>query len=233
MNLWTKHPIFYIPLEKESYLSGKDLYDQQISHLANALIINDYDPNIEVKSVKISAASALLFPKDSLVSGSFVTNLVAKQIAGVNIPYDDIDIYFKSKEDAQLFLTMNNTDPRFFSDFSNPMCSYGFINGDKFNLIYGVGYSSPENLISRFDIRACSMAIDINTSTLYAVKHSVMDATKLKIVFNPVPRSVTIRRLTKYIDKEFKIDPYQSVFFVELLRSHLYSAELELMTKNY
>lgn len=50
---------------------------------------------------------------------------------------------------------------------------------------------------------------------------------------NPVPRGVSVRRFTKYIKKGFEADKYQNLFFVELLRSDIYSAELELMTKEY
>jgi hypothetical protein len=99
--------------------------------------------------------------------------------------------------------------------------------------IYGVEYDSPEHLITRFDIRACSMAIDPNTNMLYVVRGSIEDTTRKQLVFNPVPRGVSVRRFTKYIQKGFTPDKHQNVFFVELLRSDIYSQELELMTKDY
>jgi hypothetical protein len=153
--------------------------------------------------------------------------------------YDDIDIYFKNKEDAQKFINMNQSLRDIKSgnisgiDYSNPMCIYTHTGKEKINLIYGVEYDKPGDLISRFDIRACSMAIDPNSDTLYVVKGAMEDATNRRIVFNPVPRGVTVRRLTKYIKKGFTIDGHQSLFFAELVRSDIYSPELELMTKNY
>lgn len=225
---------FYIPLQGASLKKDKELYDEQVNHLGSALLINDYDPNINVDQSTINKTIPFAFPKDALISGSFVMHHVGKCIGGVNLSYDDVDIYFKTKVDAQQFLTMNNISGFVYGfHFDSAMCSYGKIRGIKFNLIYGVEYDSPAHLISRFDIRACSMAIDPNALTLHAVRGAIEDATERRITFNPIPRGVSVRRLTKYIKKGFTIDGYQSLFFVELVRSHLYSAELELMTKEY
>ena len=233
MEFWHQLPTFFIPLQGSLPKTGKDLYDHQLGHLANALIIDDYDAEVEVDKCTISAGSNFKFPHGALLSGSFVMHHIAKYVGSVDIQYDDIDIYFHNKSEAQSFLTMNNYDIYTGFNFTNPMCAYGYLNGHKVNLIYGVEYDSPSHLISRFDIRACSMALDPNTNMLYVVHGAIEDATRKRIVFNPVPRNVTIRRLTKYIKKSFDIDKYQSLFFVELARSNIYSAELELMTKEY
>ncbi len=233
MSFWTQEPKFFVPLSGSLLKSGKELYDAQISHLGSAMLVDDYDANVEVLTTKLNAISAFNFPKDSLISGSFVMHHVSKQIGNVSHQFDDIDVYFKNKADAQQFLNLNGGNGASFSDFSNPMCSYGYLGGDKFNLIYGVEYNSPAHLISRFDIRACSMAMDMNSMELHVVKGAIEDATQMKVTFNPVPRGVTVRRLAKYLKKGFSIEQHQSVFFVELLRSDIYSAELELMTKEY
>ena len=102
----------------------------------------------------------------------------------------------------------------------------------KINLIYGVHYTSAGYLISRFDIRACSMAIDPNQKQLYVVRGAVEDATMKRLNFNPIPRATTIKRFTKYIKRGFEADKYQNLFFVELLRSPIYSPELEILTKD-
>lgn len=232
MDFWTQEPKFFIPLTGSGLKTGKELYEEQIGHLASAMLIDDYDANVEIQQSPIVALSAFKFPKDALLSGSFVMHYVSNHVGHIPHMFDDIDVYFKSKMDAQLFLNLNGGSGG-FSTFDNPMCAYGYIDGHKFNLIYGVEYTSPGHLISRFDIRACSMAIDPNTAILYVVKGSIEDSTQKRITFNPVPRGCTVRRLTKYIKKGFSIEQYQSLFFVELLRSDIYSAELELMTKEY
>jgi hypothetical protein len=233
MDFWKAPPIFFMPLHGASLKKGKDLFDYQISHLANALIVDDYDAKVDIDTCLVNAATPFVFPKDALISGSFVMHHVAKHIGHIDLMFDDIDIYFKNKDDAKEFLTLNGVHPTHFSGFDGPMCSYGYMEGHKMNLIYGVEYDNPAHLIERFDIRACSMAIDPNTMTLYTVKGAIEDATQKNITFNPVPRGVSVRRLTKYIKKGFSIDGYQSVYFVELCRSDIYSQELELMTKEY
>lgn len=226
-------PKFFMPLARKNLKLGKDLYDYQINHLGNALLVEDYDANVIIDSCSIQLKTAFKFPKDCLISGSFVMHHITKQLCGIDHKYDDIDIYFKTKEDAQEFLTLNGEPNHYAFDFKNPMCAYGFLGPNKLNLIYGVKYKDVGNLISRFDIRACSMAIDPNTNMLYAVEGALDDATRKILTFNPVPRGVSVRRFTKYIQKGFTPDKHQNVFFVELLRSDIYSQELELMTKDY
>ena len=234
MDFWKQEPKFYIPLKTDVLKTGEDLLKEQLYHLGSALLIDDYDPHVEVDTCPITGLSNFIFPKGALISGSFVMYHVAKLLCGSNLEYDDIDIYFKSKADAEMFANTNIKDSTFGGfQFSNPMCAYGHTGKEKINLIYGVEYDSPAHLISRFDIRACSMAIDPNSNTLYAVRGAARDATTKDIVFNPVPRGVTVRRLAKYFKKGFEIKKHQSLFFVELVRSPIYSPELELMTKEY
>lgn len=234
MDFWNHDPKFFIPLNVDVLKTGEDLLKEQLSHLGSALLVDDYNPHVEVDTAQITGTSNFIFPKDALISGSFVMHHVSKLLCGANISYDDIDIYFKCKADAEAFANTNIKNSTFGGfDFSNPMCAYGHTGKDKINLIYGVEYNSPAHLISRFDIRACSMAIDPNSNTLHVVRGAARDATTRDIVFNPVPRSVTVRRLVKYLKKDFEIKKHQSIFFAELLRSPFYSPELELMTKEY
>lgn len=230
---------FYMPLISSELKRGKELYDFQVEHLANAILIDDYNANIAVDKCSAFFKTPFIFPEGTLLSGSFIMSHVASHFTNgsSSLKYDDIDLYFKSKADAQLFLSMNNLDPAhgFYGGFkfSGPMCAYGIIGKLKVNLIYGVEYKDAGDLISRFDIRACSMALDLNANTLYFVRGSIEDATQCHLTFNPVPRGVSVRRFTKYIHKGFEADKYQNLFFVELLRSDIYSPELELMTKEY
>lgn len=234
MDFWTQELKFFMPLNND-LKTGESLYNYQIGHLASALIIDDYNPAVEVDVCDIISKTRFIFPKDALISGSFVMCHVAKNVGHVDIQYDDIDVYLKSKADAEIFAQLNNLHGSSFNGlhFDNPMCAYGHTGKEKINLIYGVEYNSPADLISRFDIRACSMAIDPNDQKLYVVQGAIEDATRKQITFNPVPRGVSVRRLIKYLHKGFDIEKHQNVFFVELVRSHLYSQELELMTKEY
>lgn len=230
-NFWTKYPSLYYPLG--DYISGEEIYKKQIDQLAAAILLDDTSPQIKVESVHVEAATPFLFPEGSVLSGSFIMHDIVRLFTrgNVNIAFDDYDIYFQNKAQAEEFLKIN-----FINDFrltDNPMCTYGIVKGLKMNLIYGVPYTTPESLISKFDIRACSMAIDMNAKKFYFVDDAIHDATRKHIVFNSVPRSVSVRRLTKYIQKGFEIGPYQRLFFVELLKSPLYSPELELVTKDY
>lgn len=230
---WTKAPGW----KHSGYFSsnsGNDLYKSQLDHLGNALLIDDYDPKVEVEKINIHATNKFLFPKDALISGSFVANYVSQVAGGTSISWDDVDIYFKTKVDAEQFCSMNNlsASSNGFA-FNNDICSYGWIEGVKVNLIYGIEFNSPEHLISRFDIRACSMAIDPNNMNLYIVKGAVDDCMTRRIIFNPVPRGISVKRLTKYIKKGFDIEGYQSQFFAELIKTNIYKPELELFTKKY
>lgn len=231
-NFWKQDLKFFVPIGGEKYVLGEELYRWQLDHLASALLVEDYNAPIQVDVCSINSSPNLIFPPEALLSGSFVMSLVAKSVGSVEIKYDDIDIYFKTKMDAQLFVELNKTVLTSFN-FDNPMCAYGYFESEKVNLIYGVNYDSPAHLISRFDIRACSMAIDPNSNMLHVVRGSVEDATRQILTFNPVPRGVSVRRLVKYVSKGFKLDKHQGVFFVDLVRTELYSAELELLTKDY
>lgn len=210
-------------------IAGEALFRVQTNHLANALLMNDYDPLVEVSSHGFFTYSNLVFPPGSLISGSFLMLHVGAMLhLGPFMNAEDIDIYFKCKEDAVQFAKNNGITN---IKFDSPMCAYSTHYGEKLNLIYGIEYDSPANLISKFDIRACSMACDPNLNEIYVVRDAIRDMTLKEICFNPVPRAVSVRRLAKYIEKGFKIeDPYQRLFFAELIRSNIYSTELELFT---
>lgn len=208
---------------------GEQLYKQQASHLSNALLMDDYDPQVEVDTHKFFTYCSLKFPVGSLISGSFLMKKVADMIS-VSKPFDaeDIDIYFKCKQDAIDFALKNNMT---FINFDSSVCAYGKYYSDKVNLIYGIPYKNGADLISKFDIRACAMACDPNADEIYIVKDAIRDLVNSEICFNPVPRSVSLRRFAKYIKKGFHCDdPHQRLFFAELIRSNIYSTELELIT---
>lgn len=229
--VFDKTPTFFLPLQTSTLKTGKELFDEQISHLGSALLVDDYDANVTIDTCQLTSRSRFKFPQGALLSGSYVMHVVANSIGHVEWKYDDCDIYFKTKEDAKQFVTDNAMHGIHITD--SPVCAYGYHEGMKFNLIYGVEYTSIANLIGRFDIRACSMAIDPNTMELHVVRGAVEDATRKQLVFNSVPRGCSMRRYAKYITKGFHADSHQNLFFVELLKTEIYKPELELLTKEY
>lgn len=216
--------------QTESPRLDLDLYKYQLDRLSSALLVDDYNFNYPVLSTSCQLESNLVFPKDSYISGSYVINIISKFIK--ELPYDDIDIYFKCQKDAEDFVKVNQHLLTRFN-FNSPICTYGWYGGEKLNLIYGVKYSSVEDLIGRFDIRACSVAIDPNNKLFFCVENAIYDILTQTIVFNPVPKSISVRRLEKYVKKGFTLDTYQGLFFSELVKSPIYSPELELQTKQY
>lgn len=210
----------------------QELYDEQANHLASAILIQDYDPAVQVDEYFIDFQNKLKWPnKGEFISGSFVSRAVTESAyAHVQFDAEDVDIYFHTKEDALEFITLNSM---IGFNMESPICGYGSHEEIKYNLIWGIEYKNAKHLISRFDIRACAMAICPTDKLLFVVRGAMDDCNNKKIVFNPVPRGVSVRRLIKYVEKGFQIDPYQRLFFAELVRSDLYSTELELITANY
>ncbi len=223
-------------LTEKPALNDDEYYKYACDTLAAYLLIEDTIPSLDVVETSFSCPNGLLWlNRGEIIAGSSVMSTVAKATFGADLVSNDIDIYFKSKDDAVAWAYLNKfMTPKFDPQvaFENPICTYGFIGDSKINLIYGIPYASTKDLISRFDIRACSMALDFNNNTLYSVKGALSDIGNKAIKFNPVPRSVTIKRLVKYVEKGFKINSNQRLFFVELLKTNLYSAELDSF-KNY
>lgn len=229
--VWKSKPEVRDYIKWTDGLNDQQIYDANIKKLANALLLDDPDPQVEMQEFTIyQSRDTLKFPDGSLIAGSFIMNLAANIFNSKDIAYDDIDIYFKSKAHATEFFELNGlTDKTNLSD----ICTYDCINGIKFNFIYGIKFDSPRDLLGKFDIRACAIAVDPNASKMYCVQGTLQDIMARKINFNPVPRGVSVRRLVKYVEKGFSIDRYQRLFFVELLKTDIYSPELEILTKEY
>lgn len=216
---------------KDSFLSDEERFDWQMSLRANSMLIDDNSPylhiDIHVDNERVLKSELEWLNKGELVAGSFLCNLGR---TSKDIDFSDIDIYFKSKEDAIEFCRKNAQLELTHPTKEANVAFLAVHNTLKFNLIFGVHYDSPSDLISRFDIRACSVAYDPNTNVVYSVRGAFDDCERMRIVYNPVPYNTTIARLVKYTQKGFCIDPYQRLFLAELIRSDLYNAELEITT---
>jgi hypothetical protein len=217
----------------DEFKSDEDRYNWQMSIRANYLLLGDTKAHVPVdiiKPPKMVLGSTLNWPrKDELIAGSFMSSIVQ----GSNVIHSDIDIYFKCKSDVDLFLSMNpkvrlmRPLPLDKEDKGQILAAHG---NHTLNLIYGVPYADPADLISHFDIRACSIALDPSSNTVYAVVGALGDCCNKNIIYNPIPYNTTIARLLKYIHKGFTIDAYQRLFLSELIRSEQYNADLELST---
>ncbi len=228
-----------VPHIVEYYVAKNEeaMYKEQTSALASALLIGDITQSMDIDTYPLNATYNLKFPQGALICGSFAARIISDAMFSPPLVVGDIDIYFKSRSDAEDFIKLNDTlvsvDVEGFK--TNNMCVYGLFSPgkEKINLIYGVEYTDVNDLLSRFDIRACSCALDPNKNTIHTVRGAVRDIRRREMVFNPVPRAVSLRRYAKYVAKGFTASPHQNLFFAELLRSPIYSQELELMTNSY
>jgi hypothetical protein len=210
-------------------------YQKQCDALASHLLLRDSKPIVKTEQIQVSLANYKLnwINKGELIAGSYIMSyMYADYMGTMDLIPSDADIFFKSKEDAMEFAALNKI-PLDIGFNENPVCVYWMIDGLFINLIYGIDYKSADDLVSNFDIRACSVALDPNTNTLTMVEGAFSDILNKIIVFNPVPRAVSVARLSKYATKGFKISPYQRLFYVQLLRSDIWSPEIELITGTY
>lgn len=207
----------------------KKHYEWQCGVLATSLLVEDFQPHIEViKQDRGRGHLSHFFPQfkwinqGELMAGSFLSHQINR-----TIDHKDIDIYFKSKADAEQFIKLNciNMYPA-----AGDIALKGTKSTDIVNLIYNVPYTDASSLITRFDIRACSIAFDPSSRECFFVNEAILDCMQKKIVFNPLPFNTTVNRLVKYIQKGFSIDAYQRLYFSELIRSEKYNKDLELTT---
>lgn len=220
----------FLHLPDDGFNSDEKRYDWQMDLRANYILIGDVEPNIPIYRYshgndKMMKSDIKWINKGELVAGSFMCNLTGS-FESTKV-HNDIDIYFKCKEDAALFLEANK-DLR-----SIDACDVAYTvrrGNDILNLIFGIHYASPDNLITRFDIRACSTAYDPSNNTIFSVVGALQDCLMRRIVYNPIPHNTTVARLVKYTQKGFHIDPYQRLFLVELLKSSKYNPKLEIST---
>jgi hypothetical protein len=215
----------------DQFSSDKERYEWQVEARANYILIEDDTPVVATDKYElvkdIIDSNLVWLDKGELIAGSFLCNIVEHASP---IQVSDVDIYFKCKDDAKLFLN-KNTFLFTLDNFSKATVSVTAELGDiKLNLIFGINFDSPEDLITRFDIRACSIAYDPSKKTIYWVRGALSDCDKRRIIYNPIPHNTTISRLVKYIEKGFHIDPYQRLFLAELISSDMYNSDLEIST---
>lgn len=214
-----------LPVRKD----GEELFRWQCDILANYLLLKDKRPILETSTYQAGINDKLKWlGKGELVAGSYAASCICALLHISLLKADDIDIYFKSKKDAMEFNNINGLYNR--DGWESDVCTVSKMDGIVFNLIYGVDYDSPQELISSFDIRAISIAIDPSNSEVHVVNGAIQDLADRTMVFNPTPKHTSIKRIVKYTQKEFTMEPHQRLFFAELIRSDIYSPEVELIT---
>ena len=209
--------------------SEEATFNQQVDDIAESVLLdtfiqvnfNTLDPVRSKPDVK--------WMMDELVAGSAVS-----QLFNSSIPTEDVDVYFKSIDDAMLFAKLNKVDQQVKWNLAKQkdqlnVCAWVTLNNRKYNLIWGIKYNNVKELISRFDIRACAMAYDPCWDKIIMVQDALQDAMEQRIVWQTTTRHMSVHRLIKYSKKGFKIDPYQRVMFAELLKTK-HNTDLELAT---
>jgi hypothetical protein len=146
-----------------------------------------------------------------LVAGSFISSRFGRTYP------NDIDIYFHSIEHAQAWCRLNKATMGYMSGICGNAYKKGL--GMHINLIVGIPFVEARDLLIGFDIRACAMAYDPVAKKIIAVEGAHEDCEQKRIVWQTTARSITVKRLIKYItEKGFMVDSYQRAMFVELLK---------------
>ena len=202
----------------DSYYNPKEHYEKQLDEIQNYILLND-KPEFEFEIVDANLEYGLHWLKNSsdkmkgeIIAGSFMCNYF-----NGSVEYNDIDIYFHSKEHAISWCKIN--DIILPISFVHSLCATVYKNFKKYNLIIGIPFENAQDLISKFDIRACAIAYDPLNCKIINVKGAVGDCINKRIVFQTQAKAITVKRLVKYIEKGFSIHPYQRVIFVELLKT--------------
>lgn len=223
-----------IGVSDDGFETDEKRYDWQMSIRSNYLLLGD-DKNFQIPIDVISSlhkvihSNIIWIHRGELIAGSFLCNIAS----GADVRHGDIDIYFKCKADADHFVQVNRVHVwpnQFPGTYTNKVAVKAVHDNYQLNLIFGIQYSDPKDLISRFDIRACSIAYDPQFNLVYAVRGALADAVNKRIVFNPIPHNTTVARVVKYAQKGFDMEAYQRLFFAELIRSNMYNPDLELST---
>lgn len=200
--------------------NAKEHYESQMENIEDLILLGNtrLEKTTEVSRdwfylqdlTKLRWLTSLSEHHGEVVAGSYMSAAVNKSIR-----YNDIDVYFYSKEHANLWCKINYISiPEYVFD----LCATVYRKGVKINLIIGIPFNSVEDLISSFDIRACAIAYVPETNKIIEVEGALDDCKHKRIIFQTGAKYITVKRLVKYLDKGFSIDEYQQVIFSELIR---------------
>lgn len=198
--------------------SSHEHYQAQMDDIQDAILLGSAPKNFSFISItekeegfpKMDVLDLLKFVGGEIISGSYMCNTYNDSIVA-----KDIDIYFKDEDHIKRWCEANSlTVP----PTSYKLCSYLTFENREINLIYGVPFVNVVDLISGFDIRACTVSYNVDDKTVYAARQAIQDCYSKRIVFQTTCRNVTVRRLVKYLYKGMTLDLYQMAIFNELIR---------------
>jgi hypothetical protein len=224
--MWLIKPTINTRMFSESTLFGEYLYKKQMEDIEDLALLG-YCGKPSVNSCAINPKPAFTFlGRGEVVAGSSVSHLLNKEII-----YNDFDIYFHHEDDAKDFMKLNKLkNAQLYGQQNNLVC-ISSVCPQTINLIWHIPYSSPADLISEFDIRACAVAIDPYNDMFYAVDGALNDCFNKAIIWQPSCRSATVKRLQKYLGKGFIQDKYQRNIFAELIKAGKHDTNLELFER--
>lgn len=215
--------------------SDQEMYDHQMDSIANEHLLGD-----DIKSVyefdyvdyfPISKLNNIEFDNDVVLAGSYI----ASAIVNSTNP-KDIDVYFKSKKQAEDFIKYNSPNKYkhdLLTDYEN--CYYLDIPpfGIPLNLVWCVPFKSAEDLVAGFDIRACGCAFTPSKKQLCFLSGAIGDIINRRIVYNTGMRNTSINRLLKYVKKGFSISARQRAILSEMIKNGKHDHDLEINTGAY
>jgi len=208
------------------------VFKNVMGQIASGILLQD-DSWCDVHEFEVVSynSSSVFFPKKGeIIAGSAVSSTWS------NLSPSDMDVYFNTYDQIVEFVRANegrnllDTEIQALNKSKNVHISFGrtVINA----ILYD--FKSEIDIISKFDIRASSMAFNPQTSKLFTINSAIEDAMARRIVFNPFPNRTSLCRLLKYIQKGYEIDRYQMAVFTELIKNPtIHNATVELTTGQY
>lgn len=200
----------------------REHYEYQLNEIHDFILLGQVQyPNfieLQTMSSKLSALSELKWLTSGLseMNGEVVAGSFMSSIFNAQVKCNDMDIYFHSVEHANLWCKINGIH---IPEYKWGLCGVVFRPGRiPYNLIIGVPFYNTKDLIAGFDIRSCAIAWNPREDKITYVEGAVEDCMHKRIVFQTGARSVTVRRLVKYLGKGFGIDHHQKAIFVELIK---------------
>ena len=221
----------YIRTSLKGCHEPEELYKKQLDALAERELLGAHYP-LEFTSISnVDVGIDAELTGKEIIAGSSVA-----WFFNDNLKANDIDVYFKSMEEAKNFASKNKVglQVRWNLAKQDPnalrTCAWVTIKNIKYNLIWGIKYKDMEELLSGFDIRACAVGYDIKNKKVHAVRGAIADIVNRRIVWQTSMRGTSLSRLIKYQNKGYSIDKYQLAILGEILRSDRYSPDKELVS---
>lgn len=141
----------------------------------------------------------------AIIAGGCLTSLYS------NKEINDIDIYFRSREELKTVLTgvLDDSD-EWITFYTKKSVSLALNNGTKVQLINYSYFDTPQSVFNDFDFTCCMCAYDLATDEIVMDPRFIYDLAKRVLMFNggtkfPIK---SLSRVDKYQKKGFTISSY-------------------------